>query len=129
VTGVLLDTGSFVYALLDDPRLPGHARARIEAASRVAVSAISFYEIGQKARLGKWPEIAPFVAELVGRAFDDGFHLLPLGPEVAAPAATLDWAHRDPFDRLIAATCLAEDAGLVSPDAAFDAIGVRRVWA
>ena len=37
-------------------------------------------------------------------------------------------AHKDPFDRLIAAQCLRLDLTLVSADAAFDAYGVRRVW-
>jgi PIN domain nuclease of toxin-antitoxin system len=128
LSGVLLDTGVFAMVLTDDPRLSPAARTRIEAARRVALSVISLYEIGQKVRLGKWPAMAPFVGGLVDAALEDGVDLLPLTPSAALGAATLDWAHRDPFDRMIAVTCLDEDLDLLSPDAAFDAVGVRRVW-
>ena len=36
--------------------------------------------------------------------------------------------HKDPFDRLIAATALVEGLTLVSADLAFDAYGVTRLW-
>jgi len=36
--------------------------------------------------------------------------------------------HKDPFDRLIAATALIEQLTLVSADVAFDAYGVTRLW-
>jgi len=36
--------------------------------------------------------------------------------------------HRDPFDRMIAAAALQERVPLVSPDVAFDTVGVERVW-
>jgi PIN domain nuclease of toxin-antitoxin system len=36
--------------------------------------------------------------------------------------------HKDPFDRLIAATVLVEGLTLVSADVAFDAYGVTRLW-
>jgi PIN domain nuclease of toxin-antitoxin system len=90
---------------------------------------VSLYEIGQKVRLGKWPALAPFAAGLLERALGDGFDPLPLSPGAALAAALMDWDHRDPFDRLIAATALAEGLPVVSPDAAFDAVGVERIWA
>jgi PIN domain nuclease of toxin-antitoxin system len=43
-------------------------------------------------------------------------------------AALLDWDHRDPFDRMIAAVALQERVAVVSADAAFEAVGVERVW-
>lgn len=125
----MLDTGPFAMVLTDDPRLPATARRLIEAADRVALSAVSLYEIGQKVRLGKWPAMAPFAAGLLDRALADGFDLIPLAPAAALDAALMDWDHRDPFDRLIAAAARAEDLPLVSPDAAFDAVGAGRIWA
>jgi PIN domain nuclease of toxin-antitoxin system len=55
-------------------------------------------------------------------------HLLPLEPDHIEPLTTLPLHHRDPFDRLIAATALVEGLTLVSADPAFDAYGVTRLW-
>jgi len=51
-------------ALTGDPRLPTTTYDLLDRVTRVAVSVISFHEIGQKVRLGKWPDMAPHVAEL-----------------------------------------------------------------
>ena len=72
MSAVLLDTNAFAMMLTDDPRLTDAARAAILNASRVALSVISLYEIGQKVRLGKWPEMAPFAAGLADQARQDG---------------------------------------------------------
>jgi PIN domain nuclease of toxin-antitoxin system len=129
LTALLLDTGVFAMALTDDPRLPGAVRMRIEAADRVALSVISLYEIGQKVRLGKWPAMAPFAPTLADVARADGFDLIPLSPAASLAAALMDWDHRDPFDRMIVAVAQAEDLPILSPDAAFDAVGAPRIWA
>jgi len=128
VTGLLLDTNAFAMILTDDPRLPALARERLGEAGRVALGAISFHEIGRKVRLGRWPETAPFAAGLVDRAREDGVELLPLSPAAAIEASLLDWDHRDPFDRMIALVARREGLTLVSSDAAFDTLGLGRLW-
>ena len=50
---VLLDTHVFVWAVMDNPRLNQRAKAIIEEASGVYVSAASIWEIAIKSRLGK----------------------------------------------------------------------------
>lgn len=72
--------------------------------------------------------MAQFVPDLDQRARADGFSVLPLSGEVALQAAQLDWPHRDPFDRMIAAMALRERVPVVSSDPAFDEVGVERVW-
>ncbi|MDR0284878.1 MAG: PIN domain-containing protein [Propionibacteriaceae bacterium] len=55
--------------------------------------------------------------------------VLPVTDEHGILAGHLDWSHKDPFDRMLAAQAVLEDATLVSADAAFDsAPGVRRLW-
>ena len=44
------------------------------------------------------------------------------------PLTTLPFHHKDPFDRLIAATALVETMRLVSDDVILDAYGVNRLW-
>ena len=128
MTGLLLDTGCFAMVLTDDPRLPDRTRTAIATADRVVLSAVSLYEIGQKVRLGTWPAMTPFLQGLADRARADGLDLMPLKPEAALLAATLDWSHRDPFDRMLAAVCRTENIPLLSPDTVFEEIGVARLW-
>ena len=125
---ILLDTHALVWWLEDEPRLPAVVGDRI-AAEGAGVSAITFYEIGQKVRLGKWPEMAPVLPGLRSRLEAGGVAILPVGGAVAERAATMAWDHRDPFDRIIAATALAEGLAVATEDAALRALpGLRTVW-
>ena len=126
---VLLDTNAFAMVLTDDARLPVRAKDAILQASSTSVSAITFYEIGQKVRLGKWDAMTPFVERLVDIASEDGFDLISVNPMIALAATLLEWSHRDPFDRMIAATTISEGLHLVSSDEAFDQLeGMTRIW-
>ena len=68
------------------------------------------------------------MATLEARAIDDGYQILPLDGATALDAALLDWAHRDPFDRMIAALARRQRLPLVSSDRAFDWLGIERIW-
>ena len=128
VSAYLLDTNAYSMVLTGDPRLPTEATQHITRATRLALSVMSLYEIGQKVRLGKWPEMEPHIAGLEQRAIQDGFDLINLTASAALSAATMDWTHRDPFDRMIAATAQQEDLPLISSDTAFDTLGLTRIW-
>ena len=65
-----------------------------------------------------------FPAELIA----NDIHLLPLEADHIEPLTMLPLHHKDPFDRLIAATALVERLPLVFADAMFDAYGVTRLW-
>ena len=97
-------------------------------ADRLVVSAISLYEIGLKVRLGKWPEMAAHVESLEECAKSDGYDLIPLTAAACLDASMLDWDHRDPFDRMIAAVARHETLPVISSDQAFDRIGIERHW-
>ena len=116
MSALLLDTNAFAMVLTDDPRLTDTARGAILGASRVALSVISLYEIGQKVRLGKWPEMDAFAPGLAVQAQNDGIDLLPLSPAAALQAALLDWDHRDPFDRILITVAASIDASLITKD-------------
>lgn len=126
---VLLDTHAWVWSFAASSRLSGAARAAIRDAAGVHVSPISFFEIGQKVRLGKWPEMAGHAAALPDLLARQGGVAAALTPRIALDAALMDWAHRDPFDRLIAATAESLSLALVTCDAAFAGRpAVRTIW-
>ncbi|MGU3495650.1 type II toxin-antitoxin system VapC family toxin [Xanthobacteraceae bacterium A53D] len=133
MSGVLLDTHAWAWTMAGDARLSPEALRFIARADRVLVSPISCFEIGQKVRIGKWPEMMPFLERLPELLVEQGGQSARLDPAICLRAATLDWAHRDPFDRFIAATAMEEQLPLISADTVFDTLAghpgwTHRVW-
>lgn len=124
---VLLDTHAWAWSLMSEARLSNKARAGIEQADAVMVSPISFFEIAQKVRLGKWPEMEPRVDRLPQFLDEQGGVVANLDPLICTSAGAMPWVHRDPFDRLIAATAIHYNLPVVSADAVFDGV-VTRLW-
>jgi PIN domain nuclease of toxin-antitoxin system len=126
---LLLDTHVLLWFLTNDPKLSGAARSAIVDPANVRwVSPISLLEIALKHRLGKLPLPMPFAAIFPPLLHASDIHLLPLETVHIEPLTTLPLHHKDPFDRLIAATAKVEDLTLVSADRAFDAYGLARLW-
>lgn len=126
---LLLDTHAWVWSFAEEALLSKDARDAIVAADAVYVSLISFFEIGQKVRTGKWPAMEPHVDRLAEVLRDQGGTVAPLTPAICLAASLRAWAHRDPFDRLLAATAESLGVPLISKDPAFDGVAsVQRVW-
>jgi PIN domain nuclease of toxin-antitoxin system len=69
------------------------------------------------------------VQDLPGILKEQGGSIATLTPEICLNASTMEWAHRDPFDRLIVATALALGVALISKDSAFtDREDLALVW-
>ncbi len=123
---LLLDSHAVYWWMTGNPRLSEAARELIlDKAQTVVVSAVSIYELEIKARRRRI-ELPPqeLRAALRRNAVED----LAITHEHAEYAAHLDWDHRDPWDRLLAAQSRLENCALVSTDKAFDAIKVERRW-
>src|SRR4051794_18322958 len=122
---LLLDTCALLWFLSKDLSLSQAAKTAIEDPANIRwVSPISLFEIAIKVCLGKLPLAAPFSAIFPTELAPNDFPLLPLNPQPTDPMTRLPQHHKDPFDRLIAATALVEGLTLVSADSAFDAYGV-----
>jgi PIN domain nuclease of toxin-antitoxin system len=124
---ILLDSHTFVWWVLDDRKLSARAAAAIEE-DRVLVSAVVAWEISAKVRSGKWPE-ARMLSE---RFFDTLKHYawggLSITLEHAHLAGSMPGAHRDPFDRMLAAQAIVEGTPLVTIDPAFRHFNVEVLW-
>jgi PIN domain nuclease of toxin-antitoxin system len=126
---LLLDTHALAWWLLDDPRLSKRVAALIsDTATNVHVSAVSAYEAALKHRLGKWPEAAPLAGAFEQIVAAEGFNLLPVTGRHAARAGFFNAAHRDPFDRILAAQAEIEELTLATNDGRFADFGTRTVW-
>jgi len=120
MTLVLLDTHAFVWAIGAPSRLGAAAVELIEdATNELMVSAATAWELSTKVRLGKFPEAEPIVANYQSIVKRLGASDMPVTGDHALAAGTLSWRHRDPFDRMLAAQAIRENAVLVSKDPAF----------
>ena len=126
---LLLDTHVLLWFAAGDAALPRKVRALLESdAHESLVSGASAWEVATKYRLGKLPGAGPFAVDFEGAVASLGVTVLPISARHAQLAGSFPAAHRDPFDRDIAAQAQLERCRLVSGDAALDAFGVSREW-
>ncbi|MCC5997124.1 MAG: type II toxin-antitoxin system VapC family toxin [Oceanicaulis sp.] len=125
---LMLDSAVLMWWQFNSPRLSAGARAALDAAQVLHVSPVSVWELAIKAGIGKLPVEAEFWPALTARLRSAPFALVDISLEDAISAGFLPRHHGDPFDRLIAAQAMARGFSLVSPDAAFDAYAIERVW-
>lgn len=123
---LLLDSHAVYWWMAGSTRLSRTARELIlDNENDLLVSAVSIYEIELKAKRGR-VDLPP--QELRAALRRNAVMDLALTHEHAEYAACLDWDHRDPWDRLLAAQSRLEGCALVSTDQVFDGIGVDRRW-
>lgn len=113
---LLLDTHALLWWLSDDPSLSADARALIaDSGNDVLVSTVSLWEIVVKARIGKLRADIRAVAAAVE---EGGFIRLDLAVAhlLALDRLPVDPVHRDPFDHLLVAQAIVEDAIFMTED-------------
>jgi PIN domain nuclease of toxin-antitoxin system len=126
---VLLDTCTLLWATLSPAALSATAREIIaDEQTGIVVSAASAWEIATKVRLGRLPGAEKLERDFLEVMEAAGYVLLDIDASAALRAGRLTSAHRDPFDRVLAAQAIAMDISIVSPDGQLDDFGVRRVW-
>jgi len=107
---------SGVLTLLQDP------------ASRLWVSAASVWELSIKHNSGKLPDVQEALADLEGLLQADGLQSLPIRHAHGLRAGAFPQAHRDPFDRMLAAQAEIERLVLLSADPALALFPCRTFW-
>jgi PIN domain nuclease of toxin-antitoxin system len=126
---LLLDTHALLWWWKDDSRLSKRAAAAVaDEANDVLVSAASAWEISTKHRIGKLPGAESAVREFNQLISADGFSHLAISCQHALKAGGFDIAHRDPFDRMLAAQSIIEGATLVTDDAKMRLFRVKCFW-
>jgi PIN domain nuclease of toxin-antitoxin system len=123
VSFLLLDTHVFIWWAESSSRLcKTWVEGILNESNTVYVSAVTAWEIETKKRINKM-DFDDEVAVVVGKF---GFEQLAVTMGHASAAGSLDWDHRDPFDRMLVAQALQNDMILLSADEAMrSAPGVR----
>lgn len=112
----LLDTHTVLWIAESSLRLSPRVRAlaRSQESDAFSLADISLLEIARKAHDGEIllaPDPADWLEDLGHR-----FQVWPVTPQIAWRSVNLDWAHKDPADRLIVATALEHKLTLVTHD-------------
>lgn len=122
---LLLDTHAALWWLADDERMGREAARQLsDETNQVLLSAAVIWEVAIKRSLGKLEAPVDLAATLLGA----GAQPLSVTLHHAAAVETLPWLHRDPFDRLLVAQALAEDAAILSRDEPLGRYGVSVIW-
>lgn len=126
----LLDTHVFLWLLGTPELVPKDLRGELARRdNELLVSAVSAMEVATKVRLGKLDAASHLVATWSARVADLQAQELAVSSEHALLAGSLPWAHRDPFDRLLAAQGLVENVTVVTSDGQLSALaGLRTRW-
>ena len=126
---VLVDTHTFLWALLKDPRLSANAQQILTSEnSELVFSLASLWEISIKIKLGKLRALGSSVAYVRDEMHEYGMELLPIRFEHILQLEMLPQHHGDPFDRLLIAQATTEAIPILTHDERFSAYSVDLLW-
>ena len=124
----LLDTHTIIWFLNGDASLSEKSRRIIENQDNVKfVSVATIWEIAIKISLNKFRFEQGF-KKFLDLIEDNGFEIIPISIEHAITVSTLDFIHRDPFDRLIISQALTDNMTIITSDKAVKKYEVRTIW-
>jgi len=125
---LLLDTHTLIWFLNGDEKLPDNVRDAIENPNNSKIVSIaSIWEISIKISLDKFrfPNGFKRFLEMID---ENGFELLPVTFEHAIIVSTLEFIHRDPFDRLLIAQCKNESLTIATKDENIRKYNIETIW-
>ncbi|MDV8023619.1 type II toxin-antitoxin system VapC family toxin [Rhodococcus sp. IEGM 1330] len=116
MTSFLLDTNALLWLVTDSDRMSDDARSTLaDQSNELVVSAASAWEIAIKTRIGRFDGkilLSTWTETLTGMNATE----LPIDSTDASVAGQLDWAHNDPFDRMIVAQALRRNLTIATND-------------
>ena len=124
----LIDTHTAIWFFNGDQKLSEKAKQIIcDRSNPIYLSVASAWEVAIKISIGKLDEIESVVNFLQDVKIND-ITILPINPSHLTILETLPKIHRDPFDRLIIATAIAEQMTLITADENIVKYEVPKVW-
>ncbi|MCL2089187.1 MAG: type II toxin-antitoxin system VapC family toxin [Oscillospiraceae bacterium] len=125
----LLDTHTAIWEFIDSPELSANVKSVIDDDSNeIFVSIVSAWEIAIKRSLDREKTTLCSVSEFLDEISASSFKLLMLEPRHVLPVETLPYHHRDPFDRLLIASAIADDMTFMSADENVPKYDVNWLW-
>ena len=126
---ILLDTVTFLWAVIDAPDLSDDARELfVDPENDVYLSSVSTWEIAVKHSRGKLPLPEPPVRFVPAQRKQHSIDSLPLDEEATLHLSRLPVLHKDPFDRMLVCQAIVHQLVILTPDDLINQYPVRTVW-
>ncbi len=110
----LLDTHTFLWWVTDNKRLSQKTRGIIvDPKNRVLISVVTAWELSLKKDIIPGATTTASLQDLFERG---GFTILPITLEHVITMGSLPLIHKDPFDRMLIAQTMVEQAVLITKD-------------
>ena len=125
---LLLDTHTLIWFLNGDIKLSDKVKNVIEDSNNAKmVSIASVWEIAIKISLDKF-RFDKGLKHFLYMVEDNGFVILPITFEHAMVLSTLEFIHRDPFDRLLIAQSKVDNLTLATKDDNIKQYNIKTIW-
>ncbi|HEX8376361.1 MAG TPA: type II toxin-antitoxin system VapC family toxin [Pedobacter sp.] len=125
---LLLDTHTFIWFINGDNLLPDEVIGNIKnLKNKCFISIASIWEISIKSSLNKLKLKSGF-DKIITFLIDNDIQILPITFEHIQLLNTLDFHHRDPFDRIIIAQGACEGLTIITKDENFIKYPVKISW-
>jgi len=126
---VLVDTHTFIWALLHDHRLTVKAKQVLRSDEyELVFSLVSLWEIAIKIKNGKLNTIGSSVGYIRDEMDAYGMEFLPIRYEHVLQLEVLPAHHGDPFDRLLIAQAITESLPILTHDKKLSLYPVKLIW-
>lgn len=119
---ILVDTHILIWVLDEQKRLSTLRKELLaDYSNTVILSQVSLMELAIKKSLNKLPDFVPDIGEVANRWLKNGYEILHLSNDhiFAYQELPLFAEHKDPFDRFLIATALAEQMDVMTSDEKF----------
>lgn len=124
----LLDTHALIWFLNGEEHLSEKSKKVIEnPENSLFISIATIWELAIKISLGKFKFEQGFkkFLELIE---ENGFEVIPISLEHALRLSTLEFLHRDPFDRLIVVQAMTDNLTVITKDEYMEKYSISTLW-
>jgi PIN domain nuclease of toxin-antitoxin system len=125
---LLLDTHVFLWYISGDRQLPDKiVRSINDITNRCYISIATIWEIVIKLSIDKL-ELKGGFNTIEEFLLNNDFEILPIDFDDTKKLLSLEYHHRDPFDRMIIAQAQTSNAVVVTKDKLFEKYDIKVLW-
>lgn len=125
---VLVDSHAVLWFLNGDSRLSDIGKETIENSNNIKyVSVDTIWEIAIKISLDKL-RIDSGLKNFLDMIVDNGFEILPISFSHVITLSSLEFIHRDPFDRLIISQAITDKMHILTKDEHIIKYKIQTLW-